>query len=55
MKDTSDKPATTNDLAWSVIIIVVILSLYFFSDSCMARMRYLDLRDRLERIETLER
>lgn len=54
-RDNGDRPATVGDLAVTVAVLFVIMTLISFSDSCQARWRYLDLRDRLERIEQRQR
>jgi len=55
MSDGDDNQAgesmTADDVFGLVIMVAIILIAFSLMDACRARERYLDLRDRLERIE----
>lgn len=47
----NDNPMTAGDVFFLVACVGILLLLLSAIDSCKARSRYLDLRDRLERLE----
>lgn len=51
MSAPNDKPMTSDDVFWLVILVFIILFLAQTADSCHAGWRYRDLRDRIQRLE----
>lgn len=52
MSDNGDnKPAMQDDVITAVVILMVLMTFFSMADSCTSHRHYLDLRDRLERLE----
>lgn len=49
------KQPTTGDVFYLLIVVFVLLFIGSMLDSCVARYRYKDLRERLERIESKQK